>query len=210
MNWQHLLTECNSQSSVGRYCRYLFLTEIAQKNRAYKLATRTKEIKLPSERKCPYHGPNRGELKYGLGLRSYLHGQPFVIDLDYDCNDREERSTRSQLEDCYGLNTDHPEGFQLHFTSVNKHKQLYLQYKAGMLDSSLCYYHEKPFWELFPRERLVYLCPDAPMLKYCDGNDIYVMGGLVDIDISVKRSSFAKAKQLGIRTGSFPISEFGV
>ena len=183
---------------------------MSKQNRAAKVKVRSTDYVEPEDRKSPYHAKSHKILRLNSAYKPYLNGQPFVIDMDYECNRREETSSRSQLEDVYGVNSLHPEGFQLHFTSIDKHKQFYMQHKNGMLDPYFCYFHEKPFWELFPRERLVYLSPDAPRLRSYNGNDIYVMGGLVDLNNTNERKSYAKAKELGIRVGSFPIGEFGV
>lgn len=185
------------------------MTEMSRTNREAKLAERRKSKPVYKSSLLPYYACSVEGFKAVLGARQLLHGNEFVIDLDFECNAREERQSRKQLEDVYGTNLKHPEGFQLHFTSVNKHRELYMEYKAGLLDSRYCYFHEKPFWELFPLERLVYLSPDAPKLKHIDGNDIFVMGGLVDIDTFNQRTSFVKAKELGIRAASLPIKEFG-
>lgn len=143
------------------------------------------------------------------GLKNLMHGDHVIVDLDYECNEREERRAKDQLEKLYGENIKHPEGFHLHFTSVQKNRLMHMEHKAGLLDSYFCDFYEKPFWELFPLDRLVYLSPDAPRMREFNTNDIYVIGGFIDIVVQNKRSSYAKAKQLGIRTASFPISRYG-
>lgn len=207
-HWERLLTECNSIGSVAKYLRYVFLTEMSKRNKAEKKTSPLPKVWL--ERNCPYGIMHRKEHKHYSYIRPYLYGQPLIFDLDYDCEKREETTSRYQLEEAYGDNMIHPEGFQLHFTSLHKHSELHLMYQNGLLDTMLAYFHEKPFWELFPRDKLVYLCPDAPMLRHYDGKSIYVIGGLVDIKHSPRKNSYAKAKELGIRAASLPINQLGL
>lgn len=211
-HWQCLLTECRSPAAVIRYCRYLYLTEQAKNNRRLKkqqrLQEKTEELTTP-KRLFTMDPVQKRQLRQYEGLGKLQHGQHLVIDLDYNCSDREERSSKSQLLMAYKNNISHPAGFHLHFTSVNKHRQFHLEYQNGLLDTLLCDFYEKPFWELFPLKRLVYLTPDGPMLRDLDKNAIYVIGGLVDLHSENVRKSIAKAKQLGIRAGSFPVAQHG-
>ena len=61
------------------------------------------------------------------------------------------------------------------------------------------------FEELYDLDKLVYLTPDAPeaMAEYSQSNT-YIIGGLVDVQGS-PRTTYSKAKQLGIRMASLPL-----
>ncbi len=69
---------------------------------------------------------------------------------------------------------------------------------------------EDSFVDLFPKERLVYLTPDASdMLQTFDCDDVYLIGAIVDTaGTQMPRATFAKAKQLGIRTAKLPLDKY--
>jgi len=141
------------------------------------------------------------------GVNAYTHGQPFIIDLSYDVKYREQVQARTQINLCYGINARHPEGFHLHLTGINKNVDLNRELKHGLLDTFLLDCHEEPFWELFPLDKLVYLSPNAPKLNKYNPDDIYIMGGLVDLH-DTSPVSLARAKELGIRAHSLPLMDY--
>lgn len=210
VDWYNLLTYCSSYKSLKRRCKYLFINERAKQNRKERKAeARAKQDGDPGFfTRGPYYYFGRSNDKYLYGIQQLLHGQHFIIDLDVDCSLREENVSRQQLDWCCSINQKHPQGFHLHFTSVNKHSQMYIQYQKGLFDNYCCDFHEKPFWELFPLEQLIYLTPTAPPLEEYDANKIYVMSGDVNLsDGSIRQKP--KAKQLGIPAYSLPITKFG-
>lgn len=140
-------------------------------------------------------------------VSSFLHGHPFIVDLGYEISHREQIYSLIECKDIYGLNGIHSEGFHLHFTSINKQDRFYSEFREGLFDTYLADFHEKPFWEIFPKEKLVYLAPDAPKLKRYKADNIYVLGGL--LDFSHEHSSFSKARDIGIQSGSLPLTDFG-
>ena len=63
----------------------------------------------------------------------------------------------------------------------------------------------KSYLDLFPKEDLVYLTPNAPdfMTEY-DPHKIYIIGGLVD-KVVTKPVTMAKAKREGIKMAKLPL-----
>ena len=64
------------------------------------------------------------------------------------------------------------------------------------------------YLNLFDKNRLVYLSPDAKDVIDFDSNDIYIIGGIVQKKVFRRDSNnvtYSKAKRDGIRVGRFPI-----
>lgn len=215
-DWHHLLSETNNMKQVENYLSYKHHVEL--RRRAADL--QNAELKLAEQMlkdsdtayKCLGVFSSRSDkyFKYAENYRTLLFGHPFVIDLDFDFTFREEQACFNQILNCYSKNYRHPCGFHLHLTSVNKHKEINSQFQAGLLSDIHVDLHERPFWEIFPVERLVYISPEAPPLRSYDANDIYVMGGFVKTaEETEEQYTYPKAKKLGLRVGSIPVQQYG-
>lgn len=139
-------------------------------------------------------------------------GQPLIIDLQF-MNAMNLRQARSlmQREIVYGLNRNKQakEPFAIYLTSFDKHNEkcrYLLDFMPNLLDSTTpVVVTEKSYLEVFPKERLVYLTPDSRTdLNEYDGNDIYVIGGLIDSFNEVART-LAVAKKDGVRHARLPL-----
>ena len=143
------------------------------------------------------------------GCQSLLFGRPLVIDLAlHKQSRREATSLIQQLQSCYNLNVNHLEPFHLHLTGIPEHGNV-----ANLIESCLSpkYYfmdfHKQDICDIFPPERLVYLTPHSKTRLRYNNDDIYIIGGLVDLH-DTKPYSFAKAKELGIRSACLPLDKF--
>lgn len=206
----YLLTECDSDRSVKKYLQEKSFSNVRKIRRQKKF--QKNEDEKPASRELSYtvrHDRRGVFLKKWSIVRTALHGQPLIFDLDFDLTRRElNRSVTQLLSKCYAINYNHSNGFHLHFTGIKKHQQIYDEYQAGILESYVAEFYERPFWEIFPLENLIYLTPDAPALNAYNGNSIYIIGGFEHID-GRNHSCFARAKSLGIRAGSIPLMRYG-
>lgn len=64
--------------------------------------------------------------------------------------------------------------------------------------------HSKCFTELFPKDRLVMLTPHSDKVLEYNADDIYIVGGIVDI-ARADPLTLSKSKQLGIRSARLPL-----
>lgn len=144
------------------------------------------------------------------GCQSFSFGNPLVFDCSVrEQSDREARLLMNQLGLCYGINLSHPEPFHLHFTGIPERGVLADTFEYRFMDPENYFidFHEQDLCDVFPAERLVYLTPQSTnYLKY-SADDIYVIGGLVDIH-DTKPYTYSKAKKLGIRSASLPLDQY--
>lgn len=126
-------------------------------------------------------------------------------------NGRETKSLINQeLPAVIRHNRECPQPMKLHFTNyhpkIDKFKPIFKE----MLDNSALNPEtltSKSYLDLFPRNRLVYLSPDSrEVLWNYNPDDVYIIGGLVDLDYKSKES-LAIAKQQEIRHARLPMGE---
>ena len=207
VHWYHLLTECTTSETVKDYLQKARLREM------YREARKKQRVeKFMNEHSRTGYSMVNDQFSRNMTfattkVRHMLHGHPLIIDLDYSVSHSEQIYTLAEIMDCYGLNSKHSEGFHIYITSIDKQERLYSEYKAGFFDGVLAEFCEDSFYDIFPREKLVYLSPEAPKLKDYNPDDIYIIGGLLDLEQS--HSSYEKATELGIRCGSLPIDDYG-
>ena len=65
-------------------------------------------------------------------------------------------------------------------------------------------YTEQSYLDIFPKEKIVYLSPDSRNELKWDDEDVYIIGGLVDIDVK-SNASLGKAKKEGVRHAHLPM-----
>ena len=216
MDWHHLLTEAKDKREMEEYLHYRRKVEIVKRlQEAQNNALKIDILNIPDSESAfknvgVFSTVTDKYLKHSENYRTLQLGFPLIIDLDFTCTQKDEQASLKQILRCNSKNYRHPCGFHLHLTSVHKHREMYNQLQAGLMTDIFVDFHEKPFWELFPLERLVYVSPDAPMLRSFDGSDIYVMGGVAKYDGGTEaRTTYTKAKELGIRVGSIPLPKYG-
>ncbi|KAH3858417.1 interaptin-like isoform X2 [Dreissena polymorpha] len=214
-DWKMILIQADSRSHLEKFCKYLFLRECSKEN------DEVKREKLQKEREeklqelvgsyhkfsIPYWKRDANTEMWAR-LRGMRYGDPIIMDMGFpDLKIREMREAFVQFNEVIAENKSHPQPFHLHVTSVRDNRVF-----SEILDSIDCQgtmvnFHEKPFWEIFPKEDLVYLTPDGPKLQGVNRNDIFVIGGIVDLHDTYPRT-FIRAKELGIRMGSIPIHDY--
>ena len=75
--------------------------------------------------------------------------------------------------------------YDLHFCNVNYEKTVMKELNKFIRPLREPWFplnlHENSYLDLFPKEKLVYLTPhcNAPLKKH-DGDDVYIIGGIVD------------------------------
>lgn len=139
-------------------------------------------------------------------------GQDLVVDLSFDSymDDREQSLTMDQLSFLYGANSEAFEPFNLYFCNYNPtpdfDRRLKLKFPNLYRPDSFIQVDSRSYLDIFPKEKLVYLTPDAPKPLREFDNDILIIGGLVDKTF-IKPLTKAKAKMEGLRMARLPIEE---
>ncbi|CAN8001725.1 unnamed protein product [Ixodes hexagonus] len=224
-----------SQIARTRYFNYLFKTEMAQlANKRMKERRRLeREAAKEEERKRALEDGSINHIRYGIENTIFLFirdpnmarfynyrqmyaamfGQTLVYDLGYESEmtKREVVNAADQLQEAYGANRVHPDPFNLVFCNVREGSE----YKKKLLGSlphleqpnCLITTTEKSYLDLYPRERLVYLTPDAKQTLSYDHDAVYIIGAIVDKS-DQKPLSLAKAKREGIKIAKLPLENY--
>ena len=156
------------------------------------------------------HHKKMKQSKKNKGAQSLMFGRPFVIDLALrDQSRREASQLMKQLNECYSKNLNHPEPFHFHITGIPERGELATAFEDNYLlpEKIFIDFHKEDVGDIFPRERLVYLSSHSNVDLEFNNDDIYIMGGLVDLHDN-KPYSLAKAKELGIRSAHLPLDKF--
>ncbi|XP_054160826.1 mitochondrial ribonuclease P protein 1 homolog [Oppia nitens] len=149
-----------------------------------------------------------------------LYGQKLVIDCSFDTEmqDYETESVGRQLAGIYHTNRLPPspttEPFDLYFCNCRPDGRVYRKWMKYMrpLDSDLNKYYvnvtENNYLDMFPKEQLIYLTPDArQVLTEFDPNAIYILGSLVGKTCSLPLTKW-KAEREGLQHYKLPIHMF--
>lgn len=212
--WKDLLTSCDSSISVAKHLRFLAIKELAKEaDRIQFKLDKTNESDPNSSKEyllTSSSDQNKRDRLFKLngGIRSLVLGQPIVIDFDYNIKDREQKESFKQLIFLYGYNNKHDSPMHIYITGVAKNYKIMELIESGQAKGYSMDFHTENFYDIFPKERLVMLSADGPRLQEYNGNDIYVIGGLADFPNNYLKASYSKAKKLGIRCGSLPLTQF--
>lgn len=146
--------------------------------------------------------------------RVMLNDPKLIYDLGYsaEMTPRENGEAASQLSYCYALNRNHRTPFVLHYCNVNFDSLLWKRLRKfipTLTEKPLpIQIHQQDIIEMFPKEKLVILTPDAPnILREYNPEDYYVVSGIVDRGARVPYS-LAKAKKYDIRTARLPLDSY--
>uniref|UniRef100_T1JQQ1 RNA (guanine-9-)-methyltransferase domain-containing protein 1 n=2 Tax=Tetranychus urticae TaxID=32264 RepID=T1JQQ1_TETUR len=143
-------------------------------------------------------------------------GQKLIIDFSYEncMHTQEKKSLVKQL--CFGYQKirESEDPFDLWFCGLNPKEKThsYLDEVLGwnrnaIFTNSFIHRTERSYLDLFPKEKLVYLCPDSSVdLHKFDDEAIYIVGGLVDKRV-IKPVSLAKCKKEGLKTARLPLDQ---
>jgi len=216
MDWYRLMESCSSFTSVKRMCRFLYKTESDRKGQKIQKAERRKallEREPTSEDFFKWSVPISArdtETKLWERLRVQTSPNPLIVDLGFPhLSPREMKEVYKQLGDLCYVNAKHAFPFNLQFTSAcdNTRVKETLDAKADYFPSA--YLRTEPFWELFDKDQLVYLSPDAPKITKFSGDEIFVIGGIVDLHNS-DPITYGRARKLGLRRASLPLHDYCV
>jgi tRNA (guanine9-N1)-methyltransferase len=135
------------------------------------------------------------------------------FDVIIDCSWEEEHSDRAlkslaqQIMFCYGLNKNSPNPCNMHITHAGP-RLLDQLAKSNYTDWMSFRATSSEFTNISLPKELVYLTSDAEeSLVSLDPSCAYVIGGIVDRN-RLKKITFTKALQLGIRTAKLPLKEY--
>lgn len=107
------------------------------------------------------------------------------------------------LKRVYSENRNHRKPLDLHLCGLKSEsavlKRLNELIPTLLRKGSPTEIHSKCFSELFPKEQLVMLTPHSDNVFEYNSDDIYIVGGIVDIG-RADPLTLAKSKQIGIRT----------
>lgn len=223
--WLHMLT-FPTVSARKRYYIYLRKIETAklgrqlkkQKNLEDRLAKEQIQDK-PSESKNTIflfiRKSTMNTFYYSRLAHSMMFGQPIIFDMGFEGYMRKQDVQRlcEQFLMGYGSNKIHPNPF--HFVlSSNQSSSMF----QNCLDNTrinkqeeehfLMTNSDQHYLNLYPKEKLVYLTPDAPsVLQTFDHDAIYIVGGLVDKIVS-KPLTMAKAKREKLKMAKLPLDNY--
>ncbi|XP_074648279.1 uncharacterized protein LOC141903840 [Tubulanus polymorphus] len=153
--------------------------------------------------------PMMNRFYYNNIYNALLWGQKLVFDFDYDdiMRPRDITNMIDQFLESHGHNRVHRDPFYFYVCNASPDsasvQRLYRS--ASGIDEYPFTVTEKSYLDIFPRDKLVYLSPNAPaMLEDYNHDDVYIVGGLVD-KIVCQPVTMAKAKREGIRMAKLPI-----
>ncbi|EUD65451.1 hypothetical protein C922_04191 [Plasmodium inui San Antonio 1] len=98
---------------------------------------------------------------------------------------------------------------QFHFTSLMSSDEFYTQLRDKYaLGKWRVHIHSEDYWDLFPREKIVVLSPDAEEeLTEVRDDEVYVISALVDRSVS-KNLSFSQASLHNLVTKKLPMEKY--
>ncbi|XP_055355398.1 mitochondrial ribonuclease P protein 1 homolog [Paramacrobiotus metropolitanus] len=230
-HWRKMMSMPTKHQRL-KYYSYLFKIEMSELKIKREKQENQKKLRERHEMLTQQREADPNAIQYGLLLntmfpyirdadmlqtqnyklaRARCIGQPLVFDLGFDewMSEREQRNTAVQLRNSYSYNRDARDPFWLQFCNVNFQGPVYKNMLGalGNLESASCLmeFSEKSYLDMFPKEKIVYLTPNAEfVLKEFNDDDIYVIGCLVDLQ-HPKPLTLAKAKREGVRMAKLPI-----
>ncbi|ANQ08299.1 tRNA m(1)G methyltransferase [Plasmodium coatneyi] len=98
---------------------------------------------------------------------------------------------------------------QFHFTSLTSNDEFYTQLREKYsLGKWRVHIHSEDYWDLFPREKIVVLSPDAQEeLTEVRDDEVYIISALVDRSVS-KNLSFSQASLHNLVTKKLPMEKY--
>ncbi|KAL7630534.1 UNVERIFIED_CONTAM: hypothetical protein RMT77_019273 [Armadillidium vulgare] len=229
------LFELPTKSMRIKFLNYLYERELAKREKKSRKEEKKKLYKMQFEEK---QNKMSKHIEYGLWKNSMFikarksditamynnrlanameFNQPLVIDLDfYDHMKRKEiYSLANQLKLCIVNNRVRLEPFNLMMCNVdfNCHK---FQIFSNKIMPSVLQRHfpmnitSKSYLDLFPKEKLIYLTPDARQeMQTFNSDAVYIIGGILD-EGRTSPLSLAKAKRENIKTEKLPLDKYHI
>jgi len=175
---------------------------------------RRKELEKLNKNMTPEeleHKAQKGKLRKQAEIKrielALKNGQRVAIDLGYvkHCTEKDMKGIVKQFAYMQRPNREHEKPFAFHVTSCNLLWKEELKKHGGL--SWKMHFHEKPIFEMFPLETIVYLSPDAEQeLSDIQPEKVYVIGGIVDRTVK-KGLSLSRAKEHKVEVRRLPLSK---
>eukprot|EP00741_Cyanophora_paradoxa_P023918 tig00021682_g23100.t1 len=139
-------------------------------------------------------------------LAGLMAGGPrLVVDLDFQEHASDGSSLARQLVDVWGINKRLERPWRVHVCGVGEAARRQLLPRLAGLQEWLVDLHEGEYIDVFKREELVYLSPDAPdVLETVDPSKVYILGAIIDRNV-VKGLTQGKAERQGIASARLPL-----
>lgn len=142
------------------------------------------------------------------------YGPSLIFDMDFESmmTQREQKLLLKQLWIAHGENKRQVEPYHFVFCNFSTKGNFLPMMQASCYDMQLSEYlftlTEKSYLDLYPKERLVYLTPNArDELDTYDPNDVFIIGGYVDKS-NPKPVTLAKAKKEKLRMAKLPLDRY--
>lgn len=141
---------------------------------------------------------------------AFANGQRVVLDLSYSerMSDKERRSLARQLSPCWGAIKRASAPVSLHIAGLGGCPIECLPKGGSEMGAWKVHQHQQNVEEVFSRDELVFLSPDAeePLEAPLDRANVYVIGGFVDGTIQ-KNVTRHRAEAIGARARRLPLEE---
>ncbi|XP_078049944.1 tRNA methyltransferase roswell [Augochlora pura] len=146
-------------------------------------------------------------------IDAIMYGPKVVFDVGYDkdMTAYESQNCAKQLLLSFSLNRYHKNPFNLYFCNANKSglvmRQLHKCIPPIYDDYFPINITEKSYLDVFDKDKLIYLTPDAKQtIEDFDHDKVYIIGAMVD-KVNPQRVSFAKARKERIKMARLPLAE---
>lgn len=141
-----------------------------------------------------------------------INEQPLLFDCGF-CDTMskfEIRDTARQIKYAFSENRLHSRPFVMHLCNMDEKSLLWRELERQMpnFPKLPLKVHTGDVTEVFPKQELVYLSPDAEdVMHEFNANDNYIIGSIVDKGQQMPLT-LAKAKKLNIRTVRLPLNKY--
>ncbi|ORM41465.1 tRNA methyltransferase 10 -like protein B [Babesia sp. Xinjiang] len=142
--------------------------------------------------------------------QAHENGMPICVNFTFDdmMDEKESKSLARQLAQMYSWIKKKQAMVKLIFsgfktdTTIYKHMQLY------NVDNWKVHKHCEDYWDIFEKDKLVVLTPDAEeYMEEIEEGKVYVIGGLVDVNVK-RNITLTQALQHDVTTRALPIKMF--
>lgn len=164
----------------------------------------------------PYFLPEHGieNLQTWQQANAYMLGPTVVVDCSFltSLSSRDLSLTQKQLSFMYALNRAYRRPARLVFAEIDYDSQQWngfcQKYPINFDKTIAVETSNQRITDLFPRDRIVYLSPDADaILDQVDEQKIYVIGALADKEETKWNFTMSKAAEMGVATAKLPIDQ---
>ncbi|XP_014358404.2 tRNA methyltransferase 10 homolog A isoform X1 [Papilio machaon] len=153
-------------------------------------------------------GPSRKTLKK-MKLEKPKKNIGIIIDLSFDhlMLEKDRFKVIKQILRCYSINRRSETPLQFHITSLGEKAKSDMSRHNGFENWDI-EYHEQPYTEIFPKDKLVYLSSESDnVIEKFDEETYYIIGGLVDHN-QHKGLCHKIAVEQGIRHCQLPLNKY--